>query len=486
MKLTQRITVQLLLLSAILLSLALVVVERRVTSRIRAATSTGAPRAAPTADDNTRSGLDLEASELLNDIRREIALAAAATLLLGVLLARALARPIARPIEELRDVARALVTGDLSRRPTLVAEGEIGELADALRRLAEQLDDRARILRAEEELLVALTESLNEGVVAVDARQRVVRMNETARQLLRLREPVPFPADYLPRDRTLREALAAVLSGNDSAPGEVRVDDHTLSLTARPLPAGGAILALYDLTPFRRLEAVRRDFVANVSHELRTPLTVISGFVETMQDDELPPELRAQFLGMVAGNVRRMQRIVDDLLDLSRIESGGWLPNPTELDVAAVASDVVSPMRESAAAKGVALRVDVDDDATTIYADSTAVRQILSNLAENALRHTITGEVVLFATTEDDGVWIGVRDSGIGIGAEHLPRIFERFYRADPGRSREAGGTGLGLAIVRHLAEAHGGRVRAESTLNSGTTIAAWFPNAISHPAAYQ
>ena len=416
-------------------------------------------------------------SALVSELRRDIAWSALAVLVIGVTLAGRLARPVSRPMEELRDVARALAAGDLSRRPALMAEGEVGDLADGLRRLAEQLEARELALQAEESLLVALTESLNEGVIAVDARQRVVRMNETARQLLRIREPVPFPAEYLPRDRTLREALAAVLSGAESLPGEVRVDDRALQLTARPLRAGGAILALYDLTPFRRLEAVRRDFVANVSHELRTPLTVISGFVETLQDAELPDALRRQFLDMAAGNVRRMQRIVDDLLDLSRIESGGWLPNPSELDVGALASEVIAPMLALAKQKGVSLRPDIADDAQRIYADPTAARQILSNLAENALRHTASGEVVLFSAADVGGTWLGVRDTGIGIRAEHLPRIFERFYRADPGRSREAGGTGLGLAIVRHLAEAHGGRVRADSVPGVGTTIAVWLPD---------
>jgi signal transduction histidine kinase len=271
--------------------------------------------------------------------------------------------------------------------------------------------------------------------------------------------------------------LAAVLTGNEAVPGEIRVDERTLSLTARPLPAGGAVLALYDLTPFRRLEAVRRDFVANVSHELRTPLTVVTGFVETLEDDDLPIALRHQFLGMTATNVRRMQRIVDDLLDLSRIESGGWLPNPVEQDFAAVAAETVAPLQDSARAKGVELRIDTSAQQRALYADPTATRQILSNLAENALRHTTSGHVTLFATSDEGGVWMGVRDSGTGIGAEHLPRIFERFYRADPSRSREAGGTGLGLAIVRHLAEAHGGRVRAESTVGVGTSIAALFPH---------
>ena len=439
----------------------LFIVERSVTTHLRA----DSPSSEATVTDAR-----------LARIRRDMGVAGIAVLVIGVGLARILARSVARPIEELRDVARAVASGDFARRPSLVGADEVGDVGSALRRIADELESRRQALAAEEELLVALTESLNEGVVAVDARQQVVRINETARQLLRLREPVPFPAEYLPRDRMLREALSAVLSGSDAIPGEVRVDDRTLSLTARPLPAGGAVLAMYDLTPFRRLEAVRRDFVANVSHELRTPLTVVSGFVETLADEELPPELRRQFLAMVEGNVRRMQRIVDDLLDLSRIESGGWLPNPVEQDLAVVAAEIATPLQAAARTKGVSLRVDVAPDAASIYADATATRQIFSNLTENALRHTVSGEVVLFSEADDEGNWIGVRDTGVGISAEHLPRIFERFYRADPGRSREAGGTGLGLAIVRHLAEAHGGRVRADSAPGIGTTIAAFFP----------
>jgi len=397
-----------------------------------------------------------------------------ASAIAGVLLAR----PVTRPIEELRDAARAIATGNLAHRPSLLVAGEVGDLADALRRLAEQSESKSEALRAEEVLLVALTESLNEGVIAVNARQQVVRINETARQLLRLKDAVPFSTDYLPRDRTLREALDTALQGTSAEPGEARVDDEFLSVTARPLAGGGAVLALYNLTPFRKLEAVRRDFVANVSHELRTPLTVISGFVETLQDQDLPTDLRVQFLEMAGVNVQRMQRIVDDLLDLSRIESGGWLPNPHEIDLRTIAIEVTLPLRDAAAAKGVLLEQEISADAEDAYVDATAVRQILSNLTENALRHTLKGSVKIFSERADGGVWIGVRDTGSGIGTEHLGRIFERFYRADPSRSREAGGTGLGLSIVKHLTEAHGGRVRAESTVDVGTTIATWFPDA--------
>ena len=463
MRLAGRLVLNTFVVATLLMALVLFTVNWRVSERVRAG-----------GDGVSEQEADL----FLRQVRRDILFAGLGTLVVGVLFARALARPLARPIEELSDVARALAAGDLTRRPMLSGPGEVGDLDDALRRLAAQLEARLRALQAEESPLVAITESINEGVIAVDRHGRVVRVNAVARGLLALQDPVPFPVHRLPADRTLRGALEAALQGRDADPADVTVEERTISLTARPLPEGGAVLALYDLSPFRKLEAVRRDFVANVSHELRTPLTIISGFVETLHDEDVPPPLRRQFLGMVSGNVMRMGRIVDDLLDLSRIESGGWVPNPTEQDMPALANEILGPLRTRADERGVRLGTDIASDATRLYADYTAARQILTNLAENALRYTSEGSVVLFARAESGGVWIGVRDTGVGISADHLPRLFERFYRVDPGRSREAGGTGLGLAIVRHLTEAHGGRVHAESTLGEGTSISAWFPGA--------
>jgi signal transduction histidine kinase len=247
-------------------------------------------------------------------------------------------------------------------------------------------------------------------------------------------------------------------------------------VTARPLRGGGAVLALFDLTRVRRLEGVRRDFVANVSHELRTPLTIVGGFAETLAEGDVPPEVQRQFAERILGNTRRMQRIVDDLLDLSRIESGGWVPNPTRIDLAAMTQEVIAAARDAAAAKGLVLESAIPAEASTVHADATALRQVLGNLADNAVRHTQAGRVTLFSEPDERGVIVGVRDTGVGIPAEHLPRIFERFYRVDPGRAREEGGTGLGLAIVKHLVEAHGGRTRAISQVGVGTTITALFP----------
>ena len=237
------------------------------------------------------------------------------------------------------------------------------------------------------------------------------------------------------------------------------------------------MLAAYDLTRQRRLETVRRDFVANVSHELKTPLTIVSGFAETLSEESVPDDVRREFARSISKNANRMQRIVDDLLDLSRIESGGWVPRPARTSVSAAAAEIFATVTSRAEVDETELATDIAEDAAMVNADPTALRQLLSNLVENAVRYAPGGRVMVFARRAGNGVNVGVRDTGSGIAPEHLPRIFERFYRADAGRSREAGGTGLGLAIVRHLAEAHGGRVWAESRLGEGTTITAFFPD---------
>jgi signal transduction histidine kinase len=409
--------------------------------------------------------------------RADVLLAAALALMLAFVLVWAFSRSVARPVVELRDVARALAAGDLRRRPSLPAPGEVGDLASAIHRLAEQLSSRLEALEAEEVRLVALTESLNEGVIAIDARQQVTQVNAQARHLLGLKDTIPFPVSNLPRERGLREAIGAALSGHAVDAHEVQIGGRELALTARPLPAGGAVIALFDLTPVRRLETVRRDFVANASHELRTPLTVIGGFTETLLDDSLPNEQRRQFAQTVLANTQRMQRIVDDLLDLSRIESGGWKPNPSQVDIRALAEEALSVVEERRPDKRLALNVEISPEATHVWADPTALRQVLTNLVDNAVRHTNEGSVTVFARRAPGGVAIGVSDTGIGIPPDHLPRIFERFYRVDAGRSRSEGGTGLGLAIVKHLVEGHGGRVRAESTVGRGTRIWAELPD---------
>jgi signal transduction histidine kinase len=415
--------------------------------------------------------------EIFASARSGVLVAGLISFLLAGILAVLFARSVSRPIVDLSNVARSLAAGERKRHPPLAAPGEVGDLADAVHRLAEQLEARISALAAEQSVLSALVETLNEGVIAISPAHEVVRISETGRRLLSIDRPVPFGVDFLPRDATLRNAIALALSGTATEPEELIIDETTLSLTARPLVNGGAVVALFDLTPIRKLEAVRRDFVANVSHELRTPLTIIGGFAETLQDPEIPAARRAEFAKTIFSNTQRMQRIVDELLDLSRIETGHWRPRPESIRIADLAAEVFARSAVSAKSKSVTLDTSIDPEAQTIVADRTALEQILMNLVENALRHTGEGGRIAIETlAEADGVSLIVSDTGSGIPPEHLPRIFERFYRADSGRSREAGGTGLGLAIVRHLVEAHGGMVRAESVVGTGTTIRIFFP----------
>lgn len=473
MKLTQRLLLGSLLVVSVLVVCVVAIIDHRLD------TTGGAP--------------STSVPELVRLAKLDVYLVGCVALGLAAGVALLFARAVSKPIVELRDVARALAAGDLSRRPSLTAPGEVGDLAIALHRLGEQLGTRLSALEEEDSLLTALFDSLNEGVVAVDARQRVVRINATGRRLLRANTAVPFSVDHLPRERSFRAAVAGALGGTVTEAAEATVGDRTLALTARPLAGGGAVVALLDLTATRRLEAVRRDFVANVSHELKTPLTVVGGFAETLTDEGLSSDRRRQFAETILANTRRMQRIVDDLLDLSRIESGGWVPMPVSVDIRTAAADALLPSKALAEEKRIALDVCVPEDARTVTADPTALRQVLTNLVENAVRHTSTGSVTVSTTrdvsagngaaTEPPGVWITVRDTGAGVPAEHLPRIFERFYRVDRARSRDAGGTGLGLAIVRHLAEAHGGRVHADSQVGRGTAVAVFFPDTPPPPA---
>lgn len=398
--------------------------------------------------------------------------------LLATVLALLFSRAVSKPITDLRDVAKSLAAGELRRFPALAAPGEVGDLADAIYRLAEQLEARLSALAAERSVLTGLVETLNEGVIAISPEHEVVRINETGQRLLSIERSPPFAMDFLPREATLRSAISRAMSGTETEPEEVVIGDNTLSLTARPLVNGGAVVALFDLTPIRKLEAVRRDFVANVSHELRTPLTIVGGFAETIQDPEVPADKRAEFATAILSNTQRMQRIVDELLDLSRIESGHWKPRPEAVRLADLANEVFGRVGATAKSRTVTLKTRIDPEAAAVYADRTALEQILLNLVENAVRHTSEGGPITIETTPaENGVELTVSDTGTGIPPEHLPRIFERFYRADSGRARESGGTGLGLAIVKHLVEAHGGWVGAESVVGTGTTIRIFFPS---------
>jgi len=303
---------------------------------------------------------------IVGGAQRDVLMSGLIALLGALALASLFARSISQPVVELRDVARAIAAGDLHRRPALSAPGEVGDLATALHRMAEQLSTRLDALEADDQLMTAVLESLEEGVIALDERGTVIRINERARSLLGVSTPLPFPREILPRDQSLREAIESALAGATTPSAEVTLHERTVAVASRPLGTGGGVVTVFDLTMLRRLETIRRDFVANVSHELKTPLTAVSGYAETLLDDGIPAEQRRRFVETIHENATRMQRIVDDLLDLSRIESGGWRPKVSQVDVGGVVHDVFTAIQPAAAAKRIELVAAVAADATHV------------------------------------------------------------------------------------------------------------------------
>ncbi|HEV2146241.1 MAG TPA: ATP-binding protein [Longimicrobiaceae bacterium] len=414
-------------------------------------------------------------------VQRGVLAAGALAMVVAGILSYALSVAVTRPLRQVAAVARDLARGDLSRRVHVRHRDELGELAQVLDTLAAELQRRMGQLEGERAEMHALIESMAEGVLALGPDGRVRRANLAARHIFGLREEfhglVPHEVARRPAFLKLVERARA---GEAVSATELAHDGRHLLATAQPLADGGAVLVFLEVSELRRLEDVRRDFVANASHELKTPLTAIRGYSETLLDENLPPELRRRFAEVVRANADRLQRLVDDLLDLSRIESGGWLAQPEDVAVAEAVEEAWAVLEEKAHAKGVALGIEVAPGCDHVHADPSALHQVLTNLFHNSLRHTPPGGRVTVSARpapERPGppgrrwVQLEVADTGSGIPAVHLPRIFERFYRVDDARSRAEGGTGLGLAIVRHLVESHGGTVEAESELGRGTTI---------------
>ena len=418
-----------------------------------------------------------EIDQAVRVARQSMTRAALLALPVALLLAALAARTITGPLGQLAAAARAIAAGSPARFPRS-GISEIDTLAQALRHTDRQLADRFDELRQQRSDGTAIVAAMSDGILAADARGRITLANPVARTLLGYTSDDPLPdLPTLFRSKAARDVVSMVHDQHAGGDTEVALDGRTVALHARPLDGGGSLVVLRDLTEVRHLEAVRRDFVANVSHELKTPLTSIAGYAETLAGDDVDGATRQRFIATIRANAARMQTLIDDLLDLSRIESGGWLPQPSSLDLAALVTEAVETGADRAAARGIRVNIELDPSTPTLRADREGLRLVLNNLLDNALRYADEGGTVTISSQHlQDGIELAVRDTGVGIPAEHLGRIFERFYRVDPSRSREAGGTGLGLAIVRHIVESHGGRVTAESAVRRGTVIRCWFP----------
>lgn len=371
---------------------------------------------------------------------------------------------------------------------------EVQDLARAARSRLQEDERRYDRLARERADLSALLAAAGEGILLVREGAVITRANPAAHRFLGLSDDAEGAhVDSSIRATAIRQAIHGALDRGEAAAVEHELDGRRVFVMAQPVPEHGAVVSIVDLTEIRRLETARRDFVANASHELKTPLTSIRGYAETLQDPDLPPDTRARFLETIRANAERLQRVVDDLLDLSRIEAGAWKPHLEPVDVAEAATEAWAGVETAASERAVRLDA-LPAPGVRVLADSFALRQILANLLDNALRHSGPDTGIQVTTDAVDGsrrsgtggpearssmVRIAVTDSGAGIPSEALPRIFERFYRVDSARTGDAGaGTGLGLAIVRHLTEQMGGSVTAESVLGRGTTVSVTLPAA--------
>jgi len=410
---------------------------------------------------------DIEAT--VARIQRTVAVTGLFAMLLALLAAYALSVAFARPLVALADRARHLREGDFSSPVPHARVAELEDLAVAFNRLTEELRERLSELGAERDGMQALIDCMAEGVVALTDDGRMLRTNRTARALLGIPEgPHLAPVGSVIRHPELRDALKDSVRRPEQS-REIVMNGRHILMASRALDRGGAVTTFLDITELRRMERVRSDFVANASHELKTPLTSIRGYAEALAD-EPPEEMRRKFLTSILNNTLRLQRLVDDLLDLSRLESGGWAANlePVLVD------EVVEEAWELVGARADRTVEFTVRGEAAVRGDRQGLVQVFRNLLDNALRHTPDGgHVTVEVGPADDGasVEIAVRDDGEGIPAQALPRIFERFYRADSSRARHVGGTGLGLAIVKHLVGAMDGEVWAESELGRGSTV---------------
>ncbi|HYH43966.1 MAG TPA: ATP-binding protein [Burkholderiales bacterium] len=417
-----------------------------------------------------------EVDDTIARMHRSLGIGALIAILVAIVASLSAAQITSRRLRELTTVARDMAAGNLSTRIRASGLDEVAALGKALDQLADNLSRSLDELRGERDLLTGILSSMNEGVLVIGRDGRIVLTNPALRAML-LIAPDAAGKSVLQvvRSADLNQLLESAARGADA---EVELELAGLmprralvrAVTLKDAP-GGVLAVFVDVTELRRLEAVRRDFVANASHELRSPLTTVRAAAETLRTVENDAKASARFVELIQRNSERLANLIDDLLELSRIESRELKLVLEPLDLSAVVDRTLSQHAHRAQLRHIALAHDVSG-AQSVSADRRALEHVFGNLIDNALKYCAEGAAVRISAESDDGiVRVAVADTGPGIPMEHLPRVFERFYRVDAGRSRELGGTGLGLSIVKHLVEAMGGTVSVDSRVGSGSTF---------------
>lgn len=400
---------------------------------------------------------------------------------IAALITLALSRTMVEPMRRLTRAAHELARGNLAVRLHSQRNDELGTLARALDRMANELAERMRTLRVEEARLRTVLDAMVEAVLVTDHHGHVLLTNAALDRLVDTDARGRSIVEVI-RSPELLQAVQVARKGRTVAVDvETRRGDDLRVLAAQvaPLPEkAGVVAVLHDVTDLKRADRVRRDFVANASHELRTPLTAVRGYTETLRDGALDdPATARRFVDMIHKHTLRLQRLVDDLLALSRAEAPEQTYELQPVDVARIATKVVQELEPQAADRAIDLRTELPEDLPLASGSEGALDEILVNLVDNALKYTPAGgRVIVRARHADDRVVLEVTDTGTGIPARDLDRVFERFYRVDKGRSREVGGTGLGLSIVKHLAQRMDAEVSVVSQPDQGSTFRVALP----------
>ena len=421
----------------------------------------------------------------VNRIIATVVLAALIVACLSVALGFYLARRTSRSVKSVAEGARRLAQGDLDHRVRALSLDETQDLAAAFNSMAASLREMVDDLSAERNKLSAVLDVMREGVIVVEATGEVALINEAAVELLdtSMARAAGSRLVEVVRDHELQQLIARALESGEPVQGEVELLHRRcfLSATAVPLSQGaqgGVLLTLHDLTSIRQAETTRKEFVSNVSHEMRSPLASVKAMVETLEGGAIDDRAVAQdFLRRVHRDVNRMTTMVNDLLQLSQLESGQAGLRPTAIDATGVLEEAASQFRLQATAMDVSLESDFPPALPIVRAEEEKLLQVLVNLLENSLRFTPPGgTITLWARDGGSHVEIGVSDTGAGIPREHLPHVFERFYKVD--RARGDTGAGLGLAIVKHIVHAYGGEVGVSSEEGAGSTFTFTVPGA--------
>jgi two-component system, OmpR family, phosphate regulon sensor histidine kinase PhoR len=445
-----------------------------------------------------RLGLPMTALEQeLSTLKRNLTLAFGSAFLLAVGLSIWLARSLTKPLSDMATAAQQLAAGNLTVHVETSAHDEVGLLARTLNHMTQELRSKIEELSEDRSQLLAMLTSMVEGVMVLDSKGRILQVNPAWERMFGVTrsEARGRQSSEVFAHPNLNALISAVLASRAGQEAEILLTNGRC-LNVEASVAGGeqdneacAVLVFHDITELRRLEHIRKDFVANVSHELRTPLTSIKGYVEALLDGgKDDPQTSVRFLDIILKQSDRLNLILEDLLQLSKIESGQVQFKQEPLHIGSVVDRTIAMIKPLADKKQHQLRAAIDADLPLINGDQERLVQVLANLLDNAIKYTPEGGQITVAARRipvhghrtgegpREGVELTVTDTGIGIPEKDRPRVFERFYRVDKARSRELGGTGLGLAIVKHIVEGHGGQIRVEGNVPTGSRFVVRLP----------